>query len=90
MRTRLLWLGRLGTVSLVCWRSFLVLTGSPSPDANARSTASSRNKLVKRAAAQGVLMNAPGKRTLPSVTHLDLTHGQPKSAAELVKELIES
>jgi threonine aldolase len=39
-------------------------------------------ELVQRAAREGVLMNATGKRLLRAVTHLDVTLDQVKAAAQ--------
>jgi threonine aldolase len=44
-------------------------------------------ELAKRAASSGVLMNATGKHTLRAVTHLDVSAGQVKTAAETLREL---
>jgi len=44
-------------------------------------------ELARRAADQGVLMNATGKRTLRAVTHLDVDAAQVKAAGETLRAL---
>jgi threonine aldolase len=44
-------------------------------------------ELMQRARAQGVLMNATGKRTLRAVTHLDVSEAQVKRAARILRGL---
>jgi len=53
----------------------LVQTALPAPE------------LAQRAAAEGVLLNATGRRTLRAVTHLDLSLDQVKRAAETLRQL---
>lgn len=45
------------------------------------------SEVVRRAAQQGVLMNATGKRTLRAVTHLDVSEAEVKRAAEILRGL---
>jgi threonine aldolase len=54
------------------------------------STGTEAGELARRAAEQGVLMNATGKRTLRAVTHLDVDVGQVKTAAETLRLLFAS
>jgi threonine aldolase len=44
-------------------------------------------EMVRRAAQQGVLMNATGKRSVRAVTHLDVTEAEVKHAAEILRGL---
>jgi len=54
------------------------------------SASADASELARRAAAQGVLMNATGKRTLRAVTHLDVGVDQVKVAAETLRALFGS
>jgi threonine aldolase len=54
------------------------------------STGTEAGELARRAAEQGVLMNATGKRTLRAVTHLDVDVRQVKAAAETLRLLFAS
>ena len=45
------------------------------------------SEMVRRAAQQGVLMNATGKRMLRAVTHLDVAQADVKRAAETLRSL---